>query len=114
MAVGGTDSHALRSLLGLRTSRPWVTRGGQVIAPQLRALWLHEYLNPATTLNAGFASAGGSFNTQGLNMGRDWAVLGTGLTWQANRHLSAFANYDVQTNANQTFNVGSGGLQWVW
>jgi len=45
--------------------------------PTARALWLHEFLNPETTLNMTFAGVGGpSFATQGLNFGRDWAVLG--------------------------------------
>ena len=85
------------------------------MVPELRAIWLHEFLAPETVLNARFAGiSGASFLTRGLNYGRDWAVLGTGVNWIVDSHFSLYANYDIQVNARQTFHVGSGGAQFTW
>ena len=54
-------------------------RGGRTWVPELRAVWMHEFLDPTTTLTAIFAPVGGSsFATRGLDFGRDWAILGGG------------------------------------
>ena len=76
---------------------------------------MHEFLKPSSTLNAVFAPIGGaSFAAQGLNFGRDWAWIGTGTQYVYNDHVSLFANYDLQFNAVQAWNAGSGGVQFVW
>jgi outer membrane autotransporter protein len=114
-AVGGIDTNALRGLLGSRFAQVGTTRGGSPILPELRAAWMHEFLEPNSTLNATFAPVGGSsFAARGLNFGRDWAVLGTGMQYVMNRNVSLFANYDLLFNANQAWNAGSGGVQFVW
>ena len=114
-SVGGIDTNALRGLLGSRFAQVWTTRGGAPILPELRAAWMHEFLEPNSTLNATFAPvSGSSFAARGLNFGRDWAVLGTGLQYVMSRNVSLFANYDLLFNANQAWNAGSGGLQFVW
>jgi outer membrane autotransporter protein len=113
--VGGIDTHALRGLLGSRVSQTWQTASGRVFIPELRAAWMHEFLEPSSTLNAVFAPVGGgTFAARGLNFGRDWALLGTGVQWVLNRRTSLFANYDLQFNEHQVWNAGSGGLQFVW
>ncbi len=113
--VGGIDTNALRGILGADAIRTVRLRNGQVLAPELRALWLHEFLEPETSLNSVFVGTGGtSFITRGLNYGRDWAVLGGGIKWQINPRLNVFADYDLQFNALQSFHVGSGGLEFEW
>jgi len=115
LSVDRIDAHALRGVLGTSLSTSFTGRRQGVWSPTARAMWLHEFLDPATSLNTTFTSVGGpSFATQGLNFGRDWAVVGAGLSWQATSQLSIFTNYDIQMNDNQVFNVGSGGLQYVW
>ena len=115
LAVRGNDTNALRGMLGTRVARAWQTKYGPTVVPELRAIWLHEFLAPETVLNARFAGiSGASFLTRGLNYGRDWAVLGTGVNWIVDSHFSLYANYDIQVNARQTFHVGSGGAQFTW
>jgi len=115
LSVDRIDAHALRGVLGTSLSTSFTTQRGGTWTPTARAMWLHEFLDPETSLNTTFASVGGpSFATQGLNFGRDWAVVGAGLSWQATSQLSIFTNYDIQMNDYQVFNVGSGGLQYVW
>jgi outer membrane autotransporter protein len=113
--ISGIDTHALRGLLGARIARPWLTETGRVLTPELRAAWMHEFLEPSSTLNAVFAPiGGGTFAAQGLNFGRDWALLGTGTQYVYNQHVSLFANYDLLFNAQQAWNAGSGGIQFTW
>lgn len=83
--------------------------------PELRAAWMHEFLQPSSTLNAVFAPIGGaSFAARGLNFGRDWALLGGGTQYVLNQNVSLFINYDLQFNARQAWSAGSGGVQFVW
>jgi uncharacterized protein with beta-barrel porin domain len=50
--------------------------------PELRALWLHEFLDADAVVNSFFAPiGGGSFAIQGLNLGRDWAIIGGALRY---------------------------------
>ena len=113
--VGGINTHALRGLLGSRLAQAWQTPGGTWFVPELRAAWMHEFLEPSSTLNAVFAPVGGgSFAAQGLNFGRDWAVLGGGTQYVLNQNVSLFANYDLQFNVRQAWNAGSGGVQFAW
>jgi len=113
--VNGIDTHALRGLLGARASQVWQTSGGQTWVPELRAVWMHEFLDPTTTLTAIFAPVGGSsFATRGLDFGRDWAILGGGTQYVMSQNVSLFANYDLLVNGQQVWNAGSGGLQFSW
>jgi outer membrane autotransporter protein len=113
--VDGIDTHALRGILGSRVSRPWTTDTGRVLIPELRAAWMHEFLTPTSTLNAVFAPVGGaSFAAQGLDFGRDWALLGAGAQYVMNQNVSLFANYDLQLNTVQAWHAGSGGVQLTW
>jgi adenylylsulfate kinase len=72
-------------------------------------------VSTTTGLNAQFAPIGGTnFAVTGTSLGRDWAILGTGLNWNLGRGWQAYANYDAQVNVAQTFHVGSGGFQYSW
>jgi outer membrane autotransporter protein len=114
-SVGGINTNALRGILGSRLAQVWPTRSGTAFVPELRAAWMHEFLAPSSTLNAVFAPVGGgSFAAQGLNFGRDWALLGGGTQYVMNQNVSLFANYDLQVNVRQAWNAGSGGVQFAW
>ena len=76
LQVGGTDTHSLRTSLGSRLHINW-----QNFSQEIRGTWMHELLDTNTLVNAQFAAIGGSsFQSSGLGVGRDWAVLGTGLS----------------------------------
>jgi outer membrane autotransporter protein len=112
--VGGIDANSLRSLVGsrLQYDRGW--RGGRLL-PEVRALWLHEFLDTDSVVNSFFAPiGGGSFAIQGLNLGRDWAILGGGVRYDLASGWQLYGNYDAQVNTRQVFHVGSGGLQYAW
>jgi uncharacterized protein with beta-barrel porin domain len=78
-------------------------------------VWVHEVLDTNSPIVARFAPIGGAaFIAEGLDMGRDWALVGTGLNCNLGRGWSAQANYDAQVNENQAFHVGSGSVQKTW
>ncbi|MGN6134386.1 MAG: autotransporter outer membrane beta-barrel domain-containing protein, partial [Aureliella sp.] len=113
--VAGIDTHSLRIMPGARLRRNFFMPSGGVIAPELRASWMHEFLQTSTLVSSNFAGTPGTgFAVQGTSLGRDWALLGSGLAWQPRRHLSLFGNYDVQASTRQTLHIGSGGLQYQW
>ena len=115
LQVDAVDTNALRGVLGGYLSRKLVLGSGRVLTPEFRAFWIHEFLEPETTIDSSFSAIGGpSFAANGLNFGRDWALIGLGGKWDLNSQLSLFANYDLQVNARQTANYGSGGLQYSW
>jgi uncharacterized protein with beta-barrel porin domain len=76
---------------------------------------LHEFLQTDVAVNSFFAPVGGgSFAIQGLNLGRDWAIIGGGLNYELPGGWQLYANYDAQVNTQQVFHVGSGGAQVTW
>jgi autotransporter-associated beta strand protein len=115
LSNSGIDANSLRSLVGCRLQSTYTTRGGHFVYPELRALWLHEFLATNVVVNSFFAPIGGSsFATQGLNLGRDWAIVGGGMRYELPQGWQLMANYDVQVNSQQVFHVGSGSLQYAW
>lgn len=114
--VAGIDANSLRSFVGTRLSSPYVTAGGQLLVPQARVAWLHEFLDTNQISNARFGAFGGgtSFAVQGLDLGRNWALVGAGLTWNISEQVQIAGNYDLQANGQQTFHIGSGSLTYWW
>jgi outer membrane autotransporter protein len=114
LAADEINTHSLRGMLGLQLSR-LIQTSRACTTHRLRATWMHEFLDTDAALLARFGTAGApAMSIRGLNLGRDWAVLGYGVESKRNRFLSLFAGYDIQLNDRQTFHVGSGGAQLRW
>ncbi len=112
--VGGIDANSLRSFVGVRMRSNRGLASGRWM-PELRALWLHEFLDTDVAVNSSFAPiSGGSFAVEGLNLGRDWAIVGGGLRCDLASGWSLYGNYDAQVNNRHVFHVGSGGIQYAW
>ena len=115
LSVGGVHADSFRGLLGTRLVRSFLTKGGRPLSLEGRALWRHEFLDEERILDAGFAGQpGGTFAVRGVNVDRDAAVLGTGVTLGLAQGVKLYANYDVLTSTNYTAHAGSGGLEVVW
>ena len=112
--VGHLDAHSLRSILGKRVATTFCTPRGRRVTPEFRAAWMHEFLDTNQALTSTFAGSAGSFAVRGVDLGRDWATVGGGLSLQTNRHARAFAGYDTQFNDNQTLHTATGGVEFVW
>jgi outer membrane autotransporter protein len=115
LAVGRNSSNSFRGILGARVARPFLTESCHLIVPEVRARWMHEFLDQEEIISPRFASVGsGSFAVRGINSGRDFLVLGAGITAGLTDSMSVFANYDTQISENEIAHGGNGGLQFVW
>ena len=117
MAGNGISTNSLRSMLGARVQYALMSRMGRRFLPEVHALWMHEYLDSNTIVNGHFTptpEGSSGFTVQGLDFGRDWAMVGTSFTWEMADGWSMFVNYDLQTNTQQTAHVGSGGVGLSW
>ena len=106
---------SFRGLLGSRLVSYLQTKSGRLLSLEGRALWRHEFLDEARVLDATFAGQpGGAFVVNGVNVDRDAAVLGAGLTFHLSAGWRLHANYDLLTNQNYTAHAGTGGLTFLW
>lgn len=111
--IDDVDAHSLRSMVGSNFygSRHFHGPLGGHWMPNARASWLHEFLDPATSVTG--TQSGSSFATNGLDLGRDWVLTGVGMQGNLNAALSLYANYDLQANDRNRFHTGSGGVVWT-
>lgn len=116
LQMSGVDTHSLRSHLGSRLQwQSRTNRFGWRVTPEIRGSWLHEFLDTNSIVNAQFSGVGvAGFQANGLDLGRDWAVLGGGAEIRLSRSLSVNVNYDSQFNEHQVIHLGAGTLSYVW
>ena len=102
---------------GARWQHALINRNGLRTLPESHALWTHEYLDSNTSVSEQFSptpTGSNAFSIQGLDFGRDWAVLGCNVTWEMHDCWSMYVNYDIQTNERETVHVLTGGLAHMW
>lgn len=104
---------SLRSILGLTVQQTGPTGLGPATT-KLRVGWMHEHLDSRQSFDARFAAANDTFMVQGINPGRDWAVLGANLEWSVFRYATALLAYQGQVNENQALHTGAAGLEFRW
>ncbi|WP_372715980.1 autotransporter domain-containing protein [Novipirellula sp.] len=116
LAMSGVDTHSLRSNLGSRLQwQSWTSRRGWAITPEVRGSWMHEFLDTTSVVNAQFAGVGGAgFSANGLDLGRDWAIVGGGFAARPSDRWELRADYNTQFNDRQVLHIGSGTLSYVW
>ncbi|MCE9604369.1 MAG: autotransporter domain-containing protein [Planctomycetia bacterium] len=115
LAIPGIDSNSLRSLLGSRAAIDIITLAGAPLKGEFLFAWMHENLGANTQIRSTFAGVGGAtFATDGVNFGRNWTVLGAGLTWAPSENTALAANYDALLNPETTFHLVSGSFQYRW
>src|SRR5690606_33903037 len=114
--VDGSDTHSLRGMLGGRLQlRPFSTRQGYLLTPELSSLWMHEFLDATSLVDARFASIGGAgFAANGLDFGRDWAILGGGLSADFSSRWQSRVDYNTQLNERQQLHIGSAMISYLW
>ncbi len=108
IASQGQDS--LQSALGLKATYTWNV-GGIVITPEVRAQWLHEYLDSTAAIESRFA-AGSSFIVHGPQIGRDSLLVDAGASVGFTPAVSVFAYYTGEIGRkNYSFNSVNGGVR---
>ena len=115
LSVGGVGADAFRGLLGTRVLSYLRTDAGRLVTLEGRAAWRHEFLDDNRVLDATFAGQSGTaYAIQGINVDRDAAILGTGLTYDYTKSLKFGLNYDLLFSANYTAHAGSGNVSLAW
>lgn len=107
------DADSLRSILGLSIQQAGPTAIGPATT-KLRFGWMHEYLDAEQLFTSSFQSETETVTVQGLNLGRDWAVMGLNLEWSILPNLTTLVGYQGQFNDRQALHTGSGGLEARW
>lgn len=111
-----TTGNSFRSLFGTRLSSDLARTHRGTLALFGQAYWMHEFLNPtyaAFTAQFGGAPSATKFTVHGNDAARDWAVLGTGLTYDR-RNWRLFAGYDISMNKQQVLHAGNAGFVYGW
>ena len=107
------DADSLRSILGLAVAQSNITTLGRATT-ELRAGWMHEYLDTRQSLESRFAGESETVTVQGVDLGRDWAVVSVNLQWSLFRNSTLLSSYETQLNDYQAFHTGTVGLETRW
>ncbi|TWU40714.1 Extracellular serine protease precursor [Novipirellula artificiosorum] len=110
------DADSLRSVLGLSVQQAGPTSIGPAIT-KLRLGWMHEYTDTHENFVAAFEEPtidSTSMTVRGLDLGRDWAVVGVNLQWSFLQHATALFGYQGQVNDIQSLHTGAAGLEARW
>ena len=118
------DQDMLQSSLGFTVKHKFVMDDGDsgkensadVFTPEIHLGWLHEILNPSTSVTSSISGvAGSSFTTSGATPDRDAAIIGAGFNYDLNEsHFSIYSRYDATLSANQSDHSVTAGVRYNW
>jgi outer membrane autotransporter protein len=112
--VNRSDMNSVRTDLGVRLAAQFGDQGGMQFIPALHALWQHEYSDRYANVDSSFIGGSGTFQTQGVELGADTALLGGGLTVAFTKQIHGFVNYEAALNQQLNSSTVSGGLSYSW
>ena len=112
--VNSMDMNSVRSTLGVRLGAQLGQPDRVQFMPSLHTLWAHEFADRYADVNASFVGGSGTFDTHGVELDADTALLGGGLTVAFNKAIQCFVNYDASLNSKLTSSTVSGGLSISW
>ena len=113
LAIRGQRVQSLRTALGAQVAYAFSVPFG-VLVPQLRAEWLHEYLNGSRAVTAHFVNDpfGTAFFIPTDNPSRNFAALAAGVSGVFPRGIAAFVNYETFLGlSNVTNHQFTGGVR---
>lgn len=114
LSVSSQSRESIKSYLGVRTVYS-LDGGGRGLQLTAHTLWSHEFGNADNALaTAQFAGAPGVFRTGGVNLKRDGAVLGLGLSGELRRNLALSSDITVETRSKQTNATLQFGARYTW
>jgi len=97
LAIGKDDVDSLRSSLGVRLRQDWNAAFG-TLRPEVRAAWQHEFLDDQRSIRASFVDAAlpGSFEAISAGLGRNFGIVGAGLSASLGQQSTVSFNYDYK------------------
>jgi outer membrane autotransporter protein len=112
LIIEDQDENSFRTTTGVHASYD-IKAGHFIFRPEVRAGYQHEYCDSAYQIDSQLASGAGTvFRVRGPNIGRDAALVGTGMSMQWNNRLSTYVYYDgVLGRNNYDNNAVSGGFR---
>ena len=112
LTVPEIEAVSARTLVGARLDRSWTSRRGYRVVRYFEGIWAHEFADSVASYQ-GTLAGGPTFTTAGLDYGKNWALVGAGLTWQSSRFEWGVR---YQGQINQSANLHSGALEasLVW
>ena len=113
LAVDDESTDNLSSTLGLRISRVFES-GNVTIVPELRAGWVHRWLDDQSQVTARFAGTTPTFQADGVTVPRDLARFGAGATTHVTHAVRAFVHYDGRFSPDETGHLISAGMVVTW
>jgi outer membrane autotransporter protein len=84
------------------------------IIPEFRGRWVHELKDDDQTLSAAFAGGGNNFAVTSAELGRNFGVVGAGVTAQLSPMVNLYLDYDYTFSSSLEAHAGSGGLEFLW
>jgi autotransporter-associated beta strand protein len=84
------------------------------IIPEFRGRWVHELMDDDQTLSAAFAGGGNNFAVTSAELGRNFGMLGAGITAQLSPMVNLYLDYDYTFSSSLEAHAGSGGLEFLW
>jgi outer membrane autotransporter protein len=112
LEIQDQDENSFRATTGVHASYD-IKTGHFIFRPEIRVAYQHEYCDSAYQIDSQLASgADGVFRVRGPRIGRDAALVGTGMSMQWNNRLSTYVYYDgVLGRNNYDNNAVSGGFR---
>ncbi len=114
-STNGSTLNALRSTLGARADLKLKTNDGTVVTPELRATYLHDFMDTNAPLSTSFTGAPeAGFRVSGVHPGRDAALVGTGATVGFSENISATIGYDAAVRDRELDHTVQVGIKYTW
>ena len=112
LAVGSQNTSSLRSSLGGRVAYLWDVTKGVTLIPEVRAQWMHEFLNNAATISSSLdGGSGPSFDYGTSGPYRDSVFGGVGVSAKFGERWTASLFYNINFgNIDFTNNIISADL----
>jgi autotransporter-associated beta strand protein/T5SS/PEP-CTERM-associated repeat protein len=109
LSLGQQDTDSLRTTLGGRVAYTWHLSQNLTLVPEIRMLWLHEFLDNPLSIDAALdGGAGQAFGFDTGDPARDSVFAGAGVGLRLGRAWTASAFYNVNFgNPDFTNNIVS-------
>ena len=96
LTVQGFSAQTLRSQLGLRAGRTFVTQGDVRLRPEFQLAWAHDFPLDNRVINAGLTELGGTFPVNGFRGETDSLLASAGLSARLTNGMAITGRYDAE------------------
>ena len=113
--TNGSTLDALRGTIGARADVKFTTDDGTVVTPEVRATYLHDFMDTNVALTEAFTGAPtAGFTVSGVHPGREAALVGTGVTVGFSENISATIGYDAAVRDRELDHTVQVGIKYTW